>query len=113
MTNTYSDYGIEREYDEITEPAEQAQSDEFTAKWEVECYGVTEAELEEAKPEFMSNNMEAMSWLSDAQHILAHAGDWKNESNQAKAKEDARQFINRAKYFIGKETKREREEMEN
>ena len=82
-------------------------SDEFTAKWEVECYGVTEAELEEAKPDFMSNSMEAMSWLSDAQHILA----CHNEDDPAIAAEVVRQFINRAKYFIGKETKREREAM--
>lgn len=76
---------------------------------EVEMYGATSEQLEKAKPEFMSDAFEAMSWLSDAQELLSRVGSDQQEREYSIRK--ANQYINRSKYFMGKITKAEREAM--
>lgn len=57
---------------------------------EIEMYGATSEALENSRPDYQDDIGEAFSWLSDAQEVLP--GD----------PETARQFINRAKYFLSK-----------
>jgi cysteinyl-tRNA synthetase len=77
---------------------------------EIEMYGTTADQLEKAKPEFMSDAFEAMSWLSDAQELLSRVGSDQQEREYSIRK--ANQLINRSKYFMGKIAKAEREAME-
>jgi hypothetical protein len=64
-------------------------------EWEVKCYGMTAEEIMQDLPSYTKNSdaqllMYAMGIMSDAQHImLSH-------------EEDARQFINKAKYLVDK-----------
>lgn len=58
--------------------------------WEIQCYGMTEAQVLAQKPSYMDIPMWAMSILSDAQHVLEFSQD----------EETARQYINKAKFWI-------------
>jgi len=59
---------------------------------ELKMFGATIESLEAALPPMVTNTQFAMMILSDAQ-----------EAVEREDKETARQFINRAKYFISKE----------
>ena len=57
---------------------------------QVMMFGETVKDMTESKPEFLSNTEYAMSILSDAQEVLSVNPNL------------ARQFINKAKYFISR-----------
>lgn len=57
---------------------------------ERKMFGETVEEMKRAKPGFYSDGLYAMSILSDVQEILVTTGDI----------ETARQWINKAKFFI-------------
>jgi hypothetical protein len=71
---------------------EKKGTEEALAK-EVKMFGETVAAMESMKPEFVSNEMYAMMILSDAQEMMNFD------------METARQFINKAKYYITKTIK--------
>ena len=58
---------------------------------QIQMMGCTSEQLEKGKPDYQDDVGEAFSWLSDAQEMLA-----RNQN------EEARRFINRAKYYLGK-----------
>ena len=62
-------------------------------RWQRRCYGCLAQDLDEmAAPKlYVTNQVLAMSFLSDAQEMLERGLD-----------EEARQYINRAKYVIAK-----------
>ena len=64
--------------------------------WELQCYGMTEAEVLAEKPEFTDPLMYAMSILSDVQHLMKSRTRPPSENA-----ETARQWINKAKFWMG------------
>ena len=60
-------------------------------------FGLTTEQMELEKPEYIDNLMWAMSILSDVQHVMNH--------NQ----EQARQWVNKAKFWISEERRNQRE----
>lgn len=75
----------------------------LTREQQIACYGETEEQMLEAYrlslggSDFQTDcTMYAMSILSDAQEVLT------NNLHGEKSRETARQWINKAKYFIGK-----------
>ena len=65
--------------------------DPARAAWELQCYGCSSVDLEGIAGHFTSDKMLIGSILSDVQEAMEH-GDH----------ETARQFLNRAKYFLFK-----------
>jgi hypothetical protein len=61
---------------------------------EIYMFGETTNAMEAVKPAFYSNIMYAMAILSDAQEMIERHDE-----------ETARQYINKAKYFLAKEEK--------
>ena len=68
---------------------------------ETNMFGQTIEQMEEAKPSFYSNSLYAMAILSDVQELLA-----REDSCDPERIERARQWINKAKYFIDREMTR-------
>ena len=66
-----------------------ARTPEEQAAWEQQAMGCSKQNVLDMKPSFISDLMEAMSWLSDAQEEAARGNA-----------EVTRQLINRAKVFI-------------
>ena len=76
-------------------------------QWEMQCYGMSQSALEQdIKHSFGPNLMLAMSILSDAQYLISPE---MNDFGSAERAEQARQFINKAKYIISQEMKAELE----
>lgn len=75
----------------------------LTEDWELQCYGCREDELRRATD--LSNqvtmpSMIAMSILSDAQEKLQAIEDGHSKEYDGNRLEEARQYINRAKWII-------------
>lgn len=65
---------------------------------EKRMFGCTIKEVEDVGRFYRSNKMAAMSILSDVQEIINPESEWGGHSL-----EEARQWINKAKYLISKE----------
>jgi len=62
---------------------------EFEKKTQIDCFGCTVESMLKSKPAFVDTEMYAVQILSDAQEELSRGNG-----------EIARQYINKAKYFI-------------
>ena len=92
-----SEQALEHHYWELDQQDAEQEYLAQVEERELSLYGTTEEALEKAKPDYQTDIGEAFSWLSDAQEALP--------GNP----ETTRQFINRAKYFLGKGLRQESE----
>lgn len=82
-------------------------SAEEQAAWVEQCYGTTEAQLDEYIEGVLTHGdraeMFAMSRLSDAQHLMELASEQAGaDSHAATWLEEARKIVNQAKYALSK-----------
>lgn len=82
---------IDREIEKIVENGKRIVAEEIERRErEIAMFGTTIENLEIGRPEYIDPLMYAMSILSDAQEAISYGQN-----------EIGRQYINRAKYFIG------------
>lgn len=70
--------------------------------WELQAYGATQEDILAEKPDYDEDGFWAISILSDVQHLA--------EMHRTPERDETiRQWINKAKFFIGREYRAHRE----